>query len=192
MCVKQTSNSNDREELQQFADWLLELGDGRVEEDDGTIELPREMCEVAGTALDLPSLVEWVFPDLAKKASDAAWIAERAILAPLNATVDKINAHRRRRSASLWSARLPLSVRSSLLLIFLQPSRASPLRRIQHSRLTHWCCACRHSLLALGLLRLHLGIPGFQWWLVHAQEVEAYIAVPLEYDGAHSLLLAEL
>ena len=85
-----------------------------------------------------------------------------------------------------------LSVRSSLLLIFLQPSRASPLRRIQHSRLTHWRCACRHSLLALGLLRLHLGIPGFQWWLVHAQEVEAYIAVPLEYDGAHSLLLAEL
>ena len=50
------------------------------------------MCEVGGKALDLPSLVEWVFPNLAQKASDTAWIAERAILAPLNTTVDELNA----------------------------------------------------------------------------------------------------
>ena len=49
------------------------------------------MCEVEGAPLDLPSLVEWVFPDLATNCANPAWLAERAILAPLNATVDAVN-----------------------------------------------------------------------------------------------------
>lgn len=82
----------DRSELEAFAAWLLRLGEGALDHDaDDSITLEPEMCMEEGA--DLDALVNWVFPDLASRcqARDGAWLAERAILAPLNARVDKIN-----------------------------------------------------------------------------------------------------
>lgn len=79
-----------RETLQQFAEWLLALGDGRLEQDEeGRVALPPEMCLDEGA--DMQELIDWVFPDLATRSGDVEYIAERAVLAPLNTMVDRIN-----------------------------------------------------------------------------------------------------
>ena len=81
------------ETLRQHAEWLLQLGDGALPTDaDGMIELPPELCLEEGA--DHDALIRWVFPDLAARcaAQDIEWLSERAVVTPLNATVDEINA----------------------------------------------------------------------------------------------------
>ena len=81
------------ETLRQHAEWLLQLGDARRPTDaDGMIELPPELCLEEGA--DHDALIRWVFPDLAARcaAQDLEWLSERAVVTPLNATVDEINA----------------------------------------------------------------------------------------------------
>ena len=53
------------------------------------------MPPTADGKLDVEGLVDWVFPNLAARCADAEnaieWLAERAILAPLNTAVDDLN-----------------------------------------------------------------------------------------------------
>ena len=57
----------------------------------GMIALPSEMCLEEGA--DMQALIDWLFLDLATRSGDVGYIAERAVLAPLNvdSMVDKIN-----------------------------------------------------------------------------------------------------
>ena len=92
MRVEQAAALDDtrRETLEQFAEWLLALGDGRLDMDEeGRVALPPQMCLDEGA--DMHALISWVFPDLAKRSADVGYIAERAVLTPLNSMVDKIN-----------------------------------------------------------------------------------------------------
>ena len=80
-----------------YMDWLLRVGDGREPRPE---EAPNDI--VPADFIGIPSrlclqqqsreaLIDFVFPDLAEHNGDHAWMAERAILAPHNATVDEIN-----------------------------------------------------------------------------------------------------
>ena len=71
-----------------FAQWLLELGEGRLPTDnDGNIQLPPALCMEA----DLPQVIQWVFGNLRDLPEEPVWMASRAVLAAKNAEVDAIN-----------------------------------------------------------------------------------------------------
>ena len=83
-----TAGQGDAEDLAAWADYLLQLGEGRVPthpgQDEGVIRLPQEMCKPGLTAL-----IEHVYdPD---RLTDKQFLVERAILTPLNETVDQLN-----------------------------------------------------------------------------------------------------
>lgn len=79
----------DREELEDFCSWLLQLGEGRLPgPEDGYVQLPPHLVLDA----DLGTVVDWVFGGLAERHGDHQWMATRAVLAPRNTRVDEINA----------------------------------------------------------------------------------------------------
>ena len=100
------SSGTDTTELRSFSEWLLSLGDGSANDSDEKVTLPKELCEESETDEGrLTSLTTWVYSDLVldepgipellewqrELAFDAEWLSERAILTPLNTTVDRIN-----------------------------------------------------------------------------------------------------
>ena len=81
---------NGDDEAVAFADFMLRVGDGRVPvvAAPDTVEVPEA---VRSPAANLDDLVGRVFPEVADKYRDEVWLHERAILAPLNASVDRAN-----------------------------------------------------------------------------------------------------
>jgi len=74
-------------QLRQYADWLLQLGDGKLPTaSDGSIQLPVELC-----VSTVDELVNFVFTELPSHHEDAVWVSSRAILCPRNHTVDDMN-----------------------------------------------------------------------------------------------------
>jgi len=74
-------------ELRQYADWLLQLGDGKLPTlSDGDIQLPEELC-----VSTINELVNFVFAQLPSHYNDAVWVSSRAILCPRNQIVDSMN-----------------------------------------------------------------------------------------------------
>lgn len=71
----------------QFAQQLLNVGNGTLNaSDDHSVTL-----EFGMQIPDEDQLIHKVFPNLQLRYTDPYWLCERAILAPLNATVDDIN-----------------------------------------------------------------------------------------------------
>ena len=104
--------NGDKEVLAEFAEWLLRLGNGKEQVVEGTediIELdPQCIPPTEHGKIDVDGLLDWVFPNLAQRCADCSgagpsrstddhaskvmdWLAERAILAPHNETVDELN-----------------------------------------------------------------------------------------------------
>lgn len=73
-----------------FALWLLTLGDGKLALDPqtGQIQFPNNFCNLA-TSID--DLKVKVYPDIQAHYNDHQWLRERAILAPKNESVKKLN-----------------------------------------------------------------------------------------------------
>lgn len=87
----------DAGDSQWYMDWLLRVGDGLEPRPDDApvdtvpedyIRIPERLSLSNGTR---DGLINAVFPDLAEHQGDSAWMAERAILAPHNDTVNEIN-----------------------------------------------------------------------------------------------------
>ena len=73
--------------LHEHAEWLMQLGDGKLPPTpEGTIYLPTHLC-VPTTQ----HLVDFVFAEINSKSDDVAWVSNRAILCPRNDTVDRMN-----------------------------------------------------------------------------------------------------
>ena len=73
--------------LLQHANWLLQLGDGKLPlTDDGHVKLSPELC-----VSSVDELTVFVFADLTTRSSDVEWVSSRAILCPRNDTVDAMN-----------------------------------------------------------------------------------------------------
>ena len=72
---------------EEFSSLLLQIGDGKLKEEDGKVNIPNNLCEVVK---DLKTLTDKIYPDL-MNISDSSWLKERAILTPRNETAAIIN-----------------------------------------------------------------------------------------------------
>ena len=82
--------------LEEFDQWLLSLGDGTapVVSGEDIIELPEDLCSVIDKEDEKKSMAEFceeIFPALNRNVGDEKWLEGRAVLAPTNREVDKIN-----------------------------------------------------------------------------------------------------
>ena len=82
--------------LEEFDKWLMSLGDGTAQVVDGedSIELPEDLCTVIDKDDEKKSMAEFcseIFPSLDRNIGDETWLEGRAVLAPTNREVDKIN-----------------------------------------------------------------------------------------------------
>ena len=77
---------------QEFAKYLLDLGDGKIPilRDRGEFKT-RIRPELIIKGKSVQNLCDFVFPDLKKNHRKGTWLASRAIICPTNAEVDSIN-----------------------------------------------------------------------------------------------------
>ena len=73
-----------------FAQWLLEVGEGRGLSPKKTISLPRTMIAPGHT---VDSLANLIYPDIANQPKPDSFFLDRTILTTTNAYVDDINTH---------------------------------------------------------------------------------------------------
>ncbi|KAL6567653.1 hypothetical protein OROGR_001321 [Orobanche gracilis] len=87
------SSPSEVEEIKNFAEWLLEVGNGTLGgENDGEadIKLPDDII-IKDAKNSIASIVESTYPSILQNMSDPKFFQERAILAPTNEMVEKIN-----------------------------------------------------------------------------------------------------
>jgi hypothetical protein len=73
-----------------FAQWLLEVGEGRNLSPEKTISLPRAMITPHHT---LDSLIDLIYPNIAEQPKPDSFFLDRTILTTTNDCVDEINTH---------------------------------------------------------------------------------------------------
>lgn len=79
-----SSNVNaDREEIEKFADWILEVGDG-------DITIPDDFL-ILDAVNPLQSLVDFAYPSLLTNMNNEHFFKERSILAPTRESVEHVN-----------------------------------------------------------------------------------------------------
>jgi len=79
--------------IQQFSDWIVKLGDGKLcEPNDGVveIEIPHEFL-ITKFNDPLQAIVDSTYPELIQNYSDENYLKSRAILASRIETMDEIN-----------------------------------------------------------------------------------------------------
>ena len=86
--------------LENFDKWTLSLGDGTSNDQDGKVIIPEEMLTtikentIKENKLEENSMNDFckmIFPNLEANMSDPRWLEGRAVLAPTNEEVDRIN-----------------------------------------------------------------------------------------------------
>lgn len=77
-------------EAASFAELLLEIGSGTIQPTQfpDTIKIPNNLCQFAD---NLQLLKAAVFPNLHQNSTNSDWLAQRAIISPLNETVNTLN-----------------------------------------------------------------------------------------------------
>ncbi|XP_057416043.1 uncharacterized protein LOC130710709 [Lotus japonicus] len=93
MRLQNASSTASADEIREFSDWILRVGDGTaktIDEDDSTFEIPSDLLI---TSCDDPllSLVNFAYPNFVIKLSNYSYFEERAILAPTLDSVEQVN-----------------------------------------------------------------------------------------------------
>jgi hypothetical protein len=86
-----------KEELRQFAEWILLVGDGQIcdlpvsdDHDAAFIKIPSEL-QVQVIDSPIAAIVSAIYPDIEKSYLDPFYFKDRAIVTPKNLTVSEIN-----------------------------------------------------------------------------------------------------
>ncbi|KAK1387262.1 hypothetical protein POM88_015440 [Heracleum sosnowskyi] len=98
MRLSQGTNVGEDEELRNFAQWVLAVGDGKVyppPEDivrcvADDIVIPPEFCDLEKEN-SVDNMIAATYPDFENHCKDAKYLSERAILTPTNQTVTHLN-----------------------------------------------------------------------------------------------------
>ncbi|KAL3025163.1 hypothetical protein AAZX31_04G165700 [Glycine max] len=94
MCLQSNpSNHSSTDELKQFSDWLLDIGDGKLgQPNDGHCEItiPDEFLIMDFKDL-IQAIVDATYPDLLQNYNNTDFLQKRVILASTKDVVDKIN-----------------------------------------------------------------------------------------------------
>ncbi|GKE44264.1 ATP-dependent DNA helicase PIF1-like protein, partial [Tanacetum coccineum] len=87
------ANYSEKKEIQDFADWLLSIGNGTIGgKNDGetTIEFPHDIL-IPDSSDHIGSLIEETYPHLIQNLYNPTFFQEKSILAPTHTLVDMIN-----------------------------------------------------------------------------------------------------
>ncbi|XP_012833445.1 PREDICTED: uncharacterized protein LOC105954317 [Erythranthe guttata] len=93
MRLQSSSNTSEVEEVKEFADWILSIGNGEAgEQNDGeaSVEIPEDML-IPDSEDPLLELLQFVYPDLLSNISNPDYFQGRAVLAPTNDCVEFVN-----------------------------------------------------------------------------------------------------
>ncbi|XP_057454849.1 uncharacterized protein LOC130746294 [Lotus japonicus] len=93
MRLQQAGSSSSSLEIKEFADWLLQVGDGTVkpiDEDDSIIEIPSDLL-VRESDNPLLELVNFAYPNVVANLENHAYFEQRALLAPTLESVEEVN-----------------------------------------------------------------------------------------------------
>ncbi|XP_076918202.1 uncharacterized protein LOC143578525 [Bidens hawaiensis] len=80
-------------EIKQFADWLLDIGQGNLggpNDGEATITIPEDLL-IKDSLDPMSDLIDFVYPSMLDRFNDLTYFQERALLAPLNDVVQEIN-----------------------------------------------------------------------------------------------------
>ena len=93
MRLEGSSNSGETESLRDFAQWILNIGDGRIREQiDGEASVEIAVDLLVKTSSDyLADIVEATYPDLLQNMQEFSFFQDRAILAPTLVLVERVN-----------------------------------------------------------------------------------------------------
>ena len=95
MRLQTSQNDIEKINVKKFADWLLQVGEGKLgNSQDGIaeIEIPESIL-ITEDIDPLQSIVKYTYPDLLQHLLDSSYLIERVILSPTMAIVDEINSH---------------------------------------------------------------------------------------------------
>ncbi|GJV26543.1 ATP-dependent DNA helicase PIF1-like protein [Tanacetum coccineum] len=87
------SMESKKKEIQEFADWILEIGNGKVggaNDGESTIVFPDNML-IPKTNDDVGAIIDDTYPNLLQNLWNPSFFQEKAILAPTHEMVDIIN-----------------------------------------------------------------------------------------------------
>ncbi|XP_010495574.1 PREDICTED: uncharacterized protein LOC104772685 [Camelina sativa] len=91
--LRKACNSMDAGALATFSKWLLDIGDGKINESDSgdvEIEIPDDLLiNTSGNPIE--AIVKEIYGEQFTRRTDPKFFSERAILSPRNDDVDKIN-----------------------------------------------------------------------------------------------------
>lgn len=98
MRLNKGTNNVEDEELRRFAQWVLDIGDGKVYSSpnnvtrcvDDDIVIPPRFCDLKNEN-SVENMIKATYPDFIKNCKDAKYLSERAILTPTNQTVSHLN-----------------------------------------------------------------------------------------------------
>jgi ATP-dependent DNA helicase PIF1 len=93
MRLQNDSESSDAQETNEFAKWILQVGEGKVSEpNDGfaDIQIPADLL-IPKSDDPIKAIVESTYPNLSHNFSNGQYLESRAILASTIETVDEIN-----------------------------------------------------------------------------------------------------
>ncbi|KAK1410458.1 hypothetical protein QVD17_36995 [Tagetes erecta] len=93
MRLKVGRQQQDLEEIKEFAEWILKLGDGLLgEENDGDteIQIPEDLL-IVDDENSISSLMSFTYPNINHHLWDETYFQQRAILAPTNEAVNSLN-----------------------------------------------------------------------------------------------------
>ncbi|XP_022023539.2 uncharacterized protein LOC110923789 [Helianthus annuus] len=87
------ANASDIKEIKAFANWLLELGEGKIggsNDCEVVIDIPEDLL-IKCSEDPMSDLIDFVYPSLLQLYKDKDYFTERAILAPTNEVVQEIS-----------------------------------------------------------------------------------------------------
>lgn len=92
-------DSEAQKELAAFSQWILDIGEGKIEAtategetEAAWIKIPQELLLMPNDN-KIACLIDTVYPDLSSKYNDITYLGARAILRPTNEAADSINDH---------------------------------------------------------------------------------------------------
>ncbi|GKE26807.1 retrovirus-related pol polyprotein from transposon TNT 1-94, partial [Tanacetum coccineum] len=93
MRLESGSTQSEKKEIQHFAEWILDIGNGKVggaNDGQSTVVFPDEML-IQETDDDFGAIIDDTYPDLLRNLWNLSIFQEKAILAPTHKMIDIIN-----------------------------------------------------------------------------------------------------
>ncbi|XP_022015125.1 uncharacterized protein LOC110914650 [Helianthus annuus] len=87
------ADSSDMDSIRDFAKWLLDIGEGKLGDDndaEAIIEIPDDLL-ITDSSDPIQSIIDFVYPSIIEQFRNPGFFSERAILAPKNDVVHEIN-----------------------------------------------------------------------------------------------------